>query len=696
MGIRCVLYFNKNGSLTTGFDEIILRIEDSNRDQLIQEIGKLPPAPKIVELRNAWSSSILECTRYLPRHLRSSPLRTIKPSGESYSSSEYIEKVTASGKNLETRLNNWLRSEDFIPIRDKLLFYSHDSQIAQLIIETEDLEIKRLPWHIWECSEQLIKFTEVAIGSIRYTKLPLSNKAPRTQVRILAILGDSSNIDVTQDRKILENNIDAHVEFLVEPSRDNLSQHLADKQGWDILFFAGHSRSQVDGKDGEIYLNKNDRLKISELNKLLQDAISRGLTLAILNSCDGIGIANNLANLHIPYVIVMREPVPDRVAQDFFKELIKEFNQNQQSLSLAVTKARKHLHSLEHIYPCASWLPLLCHNASAKPLTWKELPGFQNQQRLQLPQPNQSQDSTQTIVEPPLPPDCINLCLIGDRASGKTTYIASLLHNPNPQGSNIINSIRPLNQKARELKALAKNKIEQGLKLEPTSLSDLSKPPHYSLEIILKKELSWLGRTFNSKPQLEYLKLTFKDYAGEFFIALGQQDSDISSQIENYLKDRFQANGIMLLIASTSNSQDAIYAQSLQKLLAILYRDRNDYQCQRIAIVFTKCEQTKLWPWSLQPQALAKQYFPQVHQQLQTWEERGSGKFEYFSTSAFGTLGNYQPETNAIDIDPNQAVLNHGQSWQPFGLLAPIYWLTTGKRHHKLDFEVLLNRGMIA
>ncbi len=677
MGIRCVLYFNKNGSLTTGFDEIILRIEDSDRDQLIQEIGKLPPAPKIVELRNAWSSSILECTRYLPRHLRSSPLRTIKPSGESYSSSEYIEKVTASGKNLETRLNNWLRSEDFIPIRDKLLFYSHDSQIAQLIIETEDIEIKRLPWHIWECSEQLIKFTEVAIGSIRYTELPLSNQNPRTQVRILAILGDSSNIDVTQDRKILENNIDAHVEFLVEPSRDKLSQHLADKQGWDILFFAGHSRSQVDGKDGEIYINKNDRLKISELNTLLKDAISRGLTLAILNSCDGIGIASNLANLHIPYVIVMREPVADRVAQEFFKELIQEFNQNQQSLSLAVTKARKHLHSLEHIYPCASWLPLLCHNASAKPLTWKELPGFKKQH----------QESTQTTVETPRSPDFINLCLIGDRASGKTTYLASLLHNPNPQVSNIINSIRPLNQNASELKVLAKNKIEQGLKLEPTTLSDLSKLPHYSLEILLKKQLSWWEQIFNSKPQLEHLKLTFRDYAGEFFIALGQQDNDISTQIENYLKDRFQADGIMLLIASTSNGQDATYAQSIQKLLKILYRDRNDYKCQRIALVFTKCEQTKLWPWSLQPQALAKQYFPQVHNQLQTWEERGSGKFEYFSTSAFGTLGNYQPETNAIDIEPNQAILNYGQSWQPFGLFAPIYWLATGKRHQRLDFE---------
>jgi hypothetical protein len=38
-----------------------------------------------------------------------------------------------------------------------------------------------------------------------------------------------------------------------------------------------------------------------------------------------LGLAKHLASLHIPKIIVMREPVPDLVAQEFLKNFLTAF-----------------------------------------------------------------------------------------------------------------------------------------------------------------------------------------------------------------------------------------------------------------------------------------------------------------------------------------------------------------------------------
>ena len=85
----------------------------------------------------------------------------------------------------------------------------------------------------------------------------------------------------------------------------------------DILFFAGHSESREHGKKGIIALNPDDSLDLEEIPRTLTSAIDQGLKLAIFNSCDGLGLAQRLADLNLPYVIVWREPVPDKIAQKF-------------------------------------------------------------------------------------------------------------------------------------------------------------------------------------------------------------------------------------------------------------------------------------------------------------------------------------------------------------------------------------------
>jgi predicted NACHT family NTPase len=116
-------------------------------------------------------------------------------------------------------------------------------------------------------------------------------------------------------------------------------------------------------------------LTIADLKFAVKKAIERGLQLAIFNSCDGLGIARDLAELQIPQIIVMREPVADLVAKKFLEYFLSSFY-NGKSLYLAVREARERLHGLEQESPCASWLPVICQNLAENPVTWQGLRGI--------------------------------------------------------------------------------------------------------------------------------------------------------------------------------------------------------------------------------------------------------------------------------------------------------------------------------
>jgi CHASE2 domain-containing sensor protein len=96
------------------------------------------------------------------------------------------------------------------------------------------------------------------------------------------------------------------------------------------------------------------------------------LQLAIFNSCEGLGLAAQLTDLHIPQIIVMREPVPDSVAQQFLKHFLTIFAGGE-SFYLAVREARERLQGIEGEFPGASWLPVIFQNPAEIPPTWQQL-----------------------------------------------------------------------------------------------------------------------------------------------------------------------------------------------------------------------------------------------------------------------------------------------------------------------------------
>jgi WD40 repeat protein/energy-coupling factor transporter ATP-binding protein EcfA2 len=282
---------------------------------------------------------------------------------------QWREDCHKSAADLRSRLNNWLLSESFRPLRERWLQQLSSSDEVRVLIRTSSVSLRKLPWHLWDLVENYAK-AEVAYCAPESEQSALS-KTPtyRDKVRILAILGNSTGINVLKDRQLLENLPDAATTFLVEPQRQDINDQLWN-QAWDILFFAGHSKTE--GNTGRIYINQTDSLTIAELRYGLSNAVANGLQLAIFNSCDGLGLALELEQLHIGQMIVMREPVPDQVAQSFLTYFLAEFAGGK-SFYLAERKARLKLHGLEDNFPCASWLPAIFQNPAAVPPMWQDL-----------------------------------------------------------------------------------------------------------------------------------------------------------------------------------------------------------------------------------------------------------------------------------------------------------------------------------
>jgi len=351
-----------SGSLSTGFAHVVVQIWGNKEAGPTKTFGQLPIAADIIDLYRHWQAA------YLAIHQPVDSCRIrYADSGLNHLSGLSFGELRQS---LSTRINAWLNSDSFRNVDQQLrkLLFADDE--IEFIIETGDRLLRRLPWHLWEFFEDYPK-AEVVLSAPKYER---SNQeliiSPGTQVRILAVFGDKEGIDLKKDLALLKKlSSQSEIKVLPEPQREELYEQI--EKGWHILFFAGHSYSK---EKGIIQINKTDSLSLDELANSLEKSISKGLKLAIFNSCDGLGLAEALTDLHIPQVIVMKEPVPDVVAQEFLKKFL-EFFSSGQSLSASVHEGRKSLQKLEFRYPCATWLPVVFRNPSEKAITWQDLCG---------------------------------------------------------------------------------------------------------------------------------------------------------------------------------------------------------------------------------------------------------------------------------------------------------------------------------
>ncbi|MBD2103157.1 CHASE2 domain-containing protein [Leptolyngbya sp. FACHB-261] len=360
------------GKIEQGFS-VTLQIGEEGERPTSEINGKLPPATELLLLYGQWQAAY--------RRLDLRP-RLEAPAAQVTNVSVLENCTNAAGKLLE-HLNIWLNSESFRPVREKWLEKLTPQDEVRIILQTEDQRLQRLPWHLWDLIERYPK-AELALGAPVYEQLQRPS-ATTEQATILAILGNSIGINTQADRTLLEQLPQAKLHFLVEPQRQDLTDQLWATDGWDILFFAGHSSSLANG-DGCIAINPTEHLTIAQLKYGLKKAVERGLKIAIFNSCDGLGLAQALAELQIPQLIVMREPVPDRVAQAFLKYFLAAFADGQ-PFYLAVREARERLQGMEDQFPCATWLPIIYQNPAEAPPTWQSLCSAPAKPQLRPPKP---------------------------------------------------------------------------------------------------------------------------------------------------------------------------------------------------------------------------------------------------------------------------------------------------------------------
>lgn len=367
---RLVVLSLSQGNLQDGFPTVTVQLGEADNPYRMKFTASLPAAPDISELYRNWQS--LYSAFYQRLSLRQG-IEEIEEVGDFEFEEGYVTNVSEVdikklSQQLSQKINAWLKSPEFRRIDQQLRTQLRPSEEIRFIIETNDNLLRRLPWHLWNFFDDY-PYGEVALSTLDYKqqhKLPV--KIQRDKVRILAVFGNSKGIDISHDRIFLDQlSATAEIKFLVETDLSNLNDWLW-QQGWDILFFAGHSSSQ---EKGLLQINQTDTITLDQLKYALKQAISRGLKLAIFNSCDSLELVQQLQDLHIPQMIVMREPVPDVVAQEFLKHFLAEFSSGR-SLYAAMRFTRERLQGLEGEYPCATWLPIICQNPAEPPMIWSQ------------------------------------------------------------------------------------------------------------------------------------------------------------------------------------------------------------------------------------------------------------------------------------------------------------------------------------
>ncbi|HCF28677.1 MAG TPA: hypothetical protein DEV81_16070, partial [Cyanobacteria bacterium UBA11049] len=311
----------------------------------------------------------------------------------------HAELVEAETK-LMIEFHRWLRSAELYEIRaaiasssQELAIVTGTTEAVQVFLTCAPIDLDRFPWEAWEIGTEFA--TSAAIQIIRAPlnigneTAPSSKRQGRT--RILAILGDDTGLNFEADRQAVSS-LFPGVKFVgwqpeQTPSQviAEISDAIADPLGWDVLFFAGHSNeSEMTG--GELGIAPGVSISINEIAPQLSAARKRGLNVAIFNSCSGLNIADTLVDLGFGQVVVMREPIHNRVAQEFLVRFLHSLAKHL-DIYESVMEARQYLRmEKSHTYPSSYLVPsLFCHPGAKL----YRIPIFGWKQRLRRSIPNQ-------------------------------------------------------------------------------------------------------------------------------------------------------------------------------------------------------------------------------------------------------------------------------------------------------------------
>jgi CHASE2 domain-containing sensor protein len=294
-------------------------------------------------------------------------------------SNDWHHKLVQAEAQLLWEFYQWLRSAELYEIRAAIA-RGHGSNQEQTTIDVflacYGSDLARLPWEVWEIGGDL----GLSVGKIRIVRQPQNiHEPPENQrrksfgkARILAIFGDDTGLTFHTGIQALQSlNKVAATHIIgweagknINKLKTEIIKAITDERGWDILFFAGHS-NETNLTGGEIGIAPHTAISISELEQPLKFAKQHGLQFAFFNSCEGLSIANRLIDWGLSQVAVMREPIHNRVAEEFFVKFVQAIAEYK-DVHEALLEASQYLKSEKNLtYPSSYLIPTLFRHPAA-------------------------------------------------------------------------------------------------------------------------------------------------------------------------------------------------------------------------------------------------------------------------------------------------------------------------------------------
>ncbi|MCZ8192008.1 MAG: ABC transporter substrate-binding protein [Microcystis sp. LE19-338.1B] len=385
---RVVILKIGEGNFATGFS-VTLEIRDNHRLIAPFAAGKLVPNLDIADALQNYRRAYYHWVESQPSLGITVPHSMITHAAVG-DPRDNLRKAT---QTLKDSLNEWLNSSSLSSIQNHILFHIGAKSEVRFFIQTTHFDLQQIPWECWNFLHQWCPDVEIALTIQRNP--PIINLTP--PIKVLVILG---NIDIESKhtslclsslQTLLGNQDKVSLHILSPGLKDTLSpknihkilspglkeplspkniRHELIKNPWDIVVYLGHSQTSSDGHDGVFIIDNDTALSADDnLRDSLEIAVRKGLKLVICNSCDGLGIGRQLANIGVPHIIVMKEPIAVRVALRFLEVFLPNFlghKSLQESLTIARQELR--LHEFEVDAASSSLLPRLIENPEEPPL----------------------------------------------------------------------------------------------------------------------------------------------------------------------------------------------------------------------------------------------------------------------------------------------------------------------------------------
>ncbi|NEO30193.1 MAG: CHASE2 domain-containing protein [Symploca sp. SIO3C6] len=257
---------------------------------------------------------------------------------------------------------------------------------VDIFIACNSIDLGRLPWETWELVPEDLPSEILPTDILRIARIPIATRQEYVEShshlrsgkpRILVVLGDNTGLDLDEDKQTVKalkrvaqfKFFDWQQQDGVENLKAALANEIADERGWDALFFMGHS-NETEVTDGELAIAPNTYVSIDQIKDYLSTAKENGLRFCLFNSCEGLQIANRLANLGLQ-VAVMREPIYDDVAHVFLRQFCQELARHE-DVHNAMLTACWHLQHVERfVYPSAYLIPSFFSPYGAEPFRFE-------------------------------------------------------------------------------------------------------------------------------------------------------------------------------------------------------------------------------------------------------------------------------------------------------------------------------------